>query len=288
MFPTDCVPAVLAAVASVVGQMQPLPGVSPAVQTHLRAWERASAGVKTFTAEFTKVVEDRIISRQTTYTGSVWLKKPNLARLRVEHQPAPEQKRDPDAYEAYICDGNEAFVYVGGTRTVTVYPLAGLPAAANNPLFNFIVRMDPQNWPFVGPENLLTLAAGGRVNAAQLVRRFDIREVPDKKGGPYLYLEFVPRTAADKALFDVATVALIRPGQFGDRTLEYMPRVVRFVRRNGQEVETWDFPSPQVNTALIDRRVFRFINPGAGWKIVRVPAAEPANPKKGAGDKPKP
>lgn len=192
MFPTDCVPAVLAAVASVVGQMQPLPGVSPAVQTHLRAWERASAGVKTFTAEFTKVVEDRIISRQTTYTGSVWLKKPNLARLRVEHQPAPEQKRDPDAYEAYICDGNEAFVYVGGTRTVTVYPLAGLPAAANNPLFNFIVRMDPQNWPFVGPENLLTLAAGGRVNAAQLVRRFDIREVPDKKGGPYLYLEFVP------------------------------------------------------------------------------------------------
>lgn len=241
----------------VVGQPA-APPVAPAVMAELEAWWKVMNGAKSFAAECTKTVEDKVNKRDSRFKGSIWCMKPTLARVSLSKIPPPGQQPNPNDIEAYICDGKAIYAYDTPSRTVKVHAL--------------------QN-PGVG-DNLLLEFMSGTITPQQVAARFQVAELPGKVGDPsYLYLDIQPRLAKDQMEFERMTLVLVRPALAPAQA--YLPRIAQIVRKKGQEVETWDFPSPVLNSPSVTPAAFQFVNPGPDWKVERVqppPAAAPGQP----------
>jgi TIGR03009 family protein len=228
-----------------------LPQVDPKLLAHLTAWEAVQRGANNFYAEVTRTRKDMLLKKERVATGSVMCQKPNLARMRLETKPTAGQKPNPNDYEAYICTGKDIFLYDGMTTTVTAYPLRGNGVG----------------------DNLLLEFMSGMLKVNEVFQRFDLKFLQEDKH--YIYLEITAKQPKDKAEFQTMILVLHRPDIPNKANLAYLPRTVVMRKNNGQEEETWDFPSPLINVK-IDPSSFQYVQPPAGWKVQQAQA--PATP----------
>jgi len=271
--------AVLTAPAVVFAQAVPIPGAPPVqgtptsvVQTapaappaldpklvaHLRGWEATMKAVEKFAVEATLTKTNLVTKREEKKTGSIWVMKPNLARMNLKKVVSAGEKENPNDFEAFICTGKMLYHYDGSLKTVTEIALAG-NGTGNNLMFDVMSGMTAQ----------------------QLVNRFDVKLL--KEDANYVYLEVKPRQTEDKSDFETMTLVLCAPKVQGRA---YMPRMVQFKKANGQEVESWDFPDPKVNPPGMKEADFIYQAPPKDWRVERAVAPKPAPlPLPGSGQK---
>lgn len=227
------------------------PQLDPKLLAHLNAWEAVMRGANNFYAEVTRVRKDTILKREKTAGGSVMCQKPNLAVMRLETRPPAGQKPDPLDYEAYICTGKEIYSYDGPVKTVSVIPLRGTGVG----------------------DNLLLEFMSGTLKANDVIQRFDLKLLQEDKY--YVYLEIGAKLPKDRAEFRTMILVLHRPDIPNKANLAYLPRTVVMRKNNGQEEETWDFPSPLINVK-IDPSAFQYVRPPQDWKVQQAPGTPPA------------
>jgi TIGR03009 family protein len=229
-----------------VPQPAAAPPADPALMAHLTAWERVmQAATNFYCKDVTLVRKNLALKREAAYTGEIMCLKPNMARMRIEKKPAPDQRPDPNDYTAYICTGKEVYEYDGMAKVVTEYKLHN---------------------GGVG-DNLLLEFMSGALKADDVVQRFDLKLV--KQDANYLYLEIKPRLPRDKTEFDAMILVLFQPNLPNLERLAYLPRTVVIRKGNGQEEETWGFPNPAVSVPGISVDHFKFVPVPKehGWKM---------------------
>lgn len=224
------------------------PQLDPKLVAHLLAWEKEMKLVDKFAVEATLTKTNLVTKRDEKKAGSIWVMKPNLARMNIKKVPTPGDKDNPNDFDAFICTGKMLYHYDGALKTVTEISL-GTNGAGNNLLLDVMSGMTAQ----------------------QLVNRFEVALLKEDKN--YVYLEVKPRNAEDKSDFETMTLVLCSPTVQGRA---YMPRMVQFKKANGQEVESWDFPDPKVNPAGMKAGDFVYQAPPTGWRVER--AVVPKNP----------
>jgi TIGR03009 family protein len=222
-----------------VAQSAPVqPAVDAATLQHLAGWEAAMKAVKTFYVQASKVYKDVPKKHETAFTVDLWLLKPNLARMdEVRVVPKGQQPTAADK-KYYVSDGRKIYEYDFGTRKRMSADLG--PGGAGNNL-------------------LLDLMSG--MSAKEITDRFAVRTAKVDENG-FVILEVKPLLKTDKEEFESITLALCGP-QYKDRA--YIPRMIVFTREGGQQTETWDFPTPNVNPAGIGPQYFVPPKLEAGW-----------------------
>ena len=228
------------------------PALDPKLVKHLLGWEAAMKLVDKFAVDATLTKTNLVTKREEKKSGTIWVMKPNLARMNIKKVVAPGEKENPNDFEAFICTGKVLYHYDGSLKVVTE------------------IIMGPNG----GGNNLLLDVMSG-MTAQQLINRFDVKLLNEDKN--YVYLEVKPRQAEDKSDFETMTLVLCSPEIRG---VAYMPRMVQFKKANGQEVEAWDFPMPKVNPGGMEAKDFVFQTPPKEWRVERavVPKATPLPP----------
>lgn len=245
-------------------KVQPAPAAAapgaldPKLVIHLRGWESSMRGVEKFAVDATLTKSNLVTKREEKKSGSIWVMKPNFARMNLKRVNAPGEKENPNDFEAFICTGKMLYHYDGSKKIVTEIAL-GANAAGNNLMLDVMSGMTAQ----------------------QLVNRFDVKLL--KEDINYVYLEVKPRYPDDKSDFETMTLVLCAPTVAGRA---YMPRMVQFKKTNGQEVESWDFPDPKVNPQGMKETDFTYQAPPKDWRVERAvaPKASPL-PFPGTGQK---
>lgn len=234
------------------GQPQPAPVVDAATFAHLKGWEKAMAGMKTFAVKAGMTKKDLATARSEKFNGDIWCMAPNMTRLRLEKELPPNAPATGEEFTAFICNGTVVYHYDGAAKTVTVAKV-GPQGAGNNLLLDIMSGMTAEN----------------------AVARFEIKALqPKDPKDPYIYLELKPRTREDKGEFSTMQLILIPP--LPGEARAYLPRFVKVTTPDGQKVEEWDFPDPKVNPKGIEQKHFQGVKPPDGWKVQQVdPPAAP-------------
>ena len=157
----------------------PLPDartIDPAVERHLKGWEKRAGGLTSYRAEVSLKRTDPVFQKETNFGGVVLCMKPNYAVLRLDNADDPT-KAD---YEAYICDGKSVFAYSGVQKSISEF------------------KLPPDR---TGPDNLIYNILFG-ITAADMKERFDISVF--KSDAHYVYLDIKPRSDQDKRDFATA------------------------------------------------------------------------------------
>jgi len=227
-----------------VAPAQPVPPAAPApnaarLDALLQKWEQEMKKVDVLAAEMNRTALDKVRGDVTTFSGHAKYMKPNLAALEMV------RKDNPQVFEKYLCTGTYLYEYAVTTKQIRVHDL---PKPVNGN---------------VSDDNFLSFLFG--MKAEQAKQRYDLRLVKEDQW--YIYIEVLPRTAADKADFQKARLIL--------NVSNFLPRQVWFQQPNGNEI-TWDIPKLAVGPdAKVQRTDFTPPNqPPQGWTLVRAPKAE--------------
>jgi TIGR03009 family protein len=73
------------------------------LDAHLAAWEKKTKSLENFHSQFQLNIKDAVFKRERSYSGTMLVMKPNLARMRREDLANP---RD---YEAWIWNEKAAY-----------------------------------------------------------------------------------------------------------------------------------------------------------------------------------
>jgi TIGR03009 family protein len=172
------------------------------------------------------------------FAGKALYMKPNLAVLEMQN------KANPQKYEKFLCTGTFLYQWVPSSKVINVYEL-------------------PKPQPGQQAQNdFLSFFFGMKAEEAK--QRYDLKLIKEDQW--YVYIEVLPKLAADKADFAKARLVLNQN--------TFLPRQVWFEQVNGNEV-MWDLPKAQRDLP-VDRN--EFMAPGKlppDWNMVKVPRAEP-------------
>lgn len=211
-----------------------------ALDQHLAAWEREMKKVQTLTAVLNRIDKDKSFGTTSRFSGHAKYMKAgngtnamNLGLLELR----PEARKNEIA-EKIVCTGTYLYQWAVAQKEIRRYEV---PRSNNNQL---------------GEDSFLSLMFGMKADEAK--RRYVLKMAREDQW--YVYVDVVPRFAADKADFARARLVLHRS--------TYMPRQLWFEHANGNEV-TWDVPRIDTRTP-IERRAFDAPQAPAGWKIVPV------------------
>ena len=230
--PAQAPPAAPAAVAR--------PPADPVLVAHLRAWQQVMGQAKTFYAECTKVQRNTNRKTEEVYKGQIACMKPGLARVRMEQQPPPGERPDPNACETYICTAQAVYLYSTSDRLLTE--------------FRFV--------PGQPPRNLLLEVMSGGLTAQAALDRFDMKVLQEDQY--FVWIKIDPRLPDDMA--DFATMQLVlskpNPGAPG-----YLPRKIVITKDHlNQDIEEWSFPNPAIDNMSVTLDWFKKQSLPAGWK----------------------
>jgi len=208
----------------------------------LQRWEQEMKGINSLACDLNRTTRDKTYGKDELFIGTAKYMKPNLAILDMA------KKDNAQVYEKYICSGQYLYEYVPASKVIRVHEL-------------------PQPKPGqVSDDNFLSFLFGMKAEEAK--KRYDMRLV--KEDQHYIYIEILPKVAADKADFQKARLIL--------SAANFLPRQVWFEQPNGNEI-TWDIP--KLNAGVTLQRT-DFAPPAQlpqGWTLVKVPRADAATPK---------
>jgi TIGR03009 family protein len=256
---------------------QDLNALDPVLLNHLLAWETAMQRVERFAVNATLVKHNLITKREEKFSVSVWMMKPNFARLNFVNLTNTADKETSNNFDAFIRNDTSFYHYDGSMKTVT--SIRWITNGAHTTLmsdtgyrsvFDWFERAIAQFWM-----NRLPDFVNG-MTAQKLVNRFEVKLL--KQDQNYLYLELKPRNENDKADFESMTLVLCNPNLLN---LAYIPRMVQLKKANGQEIELWDFPDPKVNPLGMKVSDFAYQAPPKDWRFqeillpITVPDPEP-------------
>jgi TIGR03009 family protein len=197
--------------------------------------------VQTLSVDMVRTTKDKVFQTDEIFTGKAKYMRPNFAVLEMG------KKGNGQVYEKYLCTGTFLYQWVPGSKVVNMYelptPRPGQPA--QNDFLSFFFGM----------------------KADEAKQRYDLKLV--KEDQYYIYIEVLPKLAADKADFAKARLVLNQN--------TFLPRQVWFEQVNGNEV-LWDLPKADRDVKL-DRT--EFAPPAqlpAGWNYVKVPRADAGPP----------
>ncbi len=217
------------------------PAEDKALDTHLQKWEAAMKDITSLGAQLTRTDKDVTWDKVETLSGTAYYMKSgtgpsalNLARL--EMYATKGKKEEAELREKFICTGTYIYQFLPDRKEIRYYELP-----------------KPKQGQ-VAEDNLLSLLFGMKADEAK--NRYSLKMA--KEDQYYIYVDIVPRHAADKADFQRARLVLNKAN--------YLPRQLWFQHANGNEVK-WDIPNLQTNMKL-DRRYFDEPKAPAGWKIV--------------------
>jgi len=227
---------------------------------HLKRWETEMRKVTSLSAAITRFDKDTTFKTTTKFTGGAYYTRSgsgptafNLALLELR-----EEGKTTIA-EKFVCTGVKLYQYSPAQKEIRVYDVQA-PTAGR-----------------VSDDSFLGFLFGMRAEEAKT--RYTLTMA--KEDTWYVYVDVIPKSAADKDDFSRARLVLNRD--------TFLPRQLWFQHKNGSET-TWDIPRLQ-SGAAIDRRMFDAPAIPAGWKLVpinRGPAggAAPPAPPGGAGGVP--
>ena len=166
----------------------------------------------------------------------------NLAMLEM----TPDGKKDFS--ERFVCSGSFLYEFRPSEKVIQSHEIPK-PKAGQ-----------------VADDNFLSFLFGMKKDEAK--SRYDLKLT--KTDSNYVYVEILPRNAADKVDFKRAQIVL-----FKDTML---PRRLWFEQPNKTET-TWDVLQINPNDKTIDRREFDAPAPPPGWKVVQAPKDAESPPR---------
>jgi TIGR03009 family protein len=207
----------------------------------LQRWEKEMQSVQTLTVDMIRTTKDKVWNTDEVFAGKAKYMKPNRAVLEMQ------KKGNPQVYEKFLCTGTFLYQWVPGSKVINMFEL-------------------PPPRPGQQAQNdFLSFFFGMKADEAK--QRYDLKLVKEDQW--YVYIEVLPKMAADKADFAKARLVLNQSN--------FLPRQVWFEQTNGNEV-MWDLPKAerdvQVNPA-------EFAPPGQlppDWNMVKVPRSESPPP----------
>jgi TIGR03009 family protein len=206
---------------------------------YLRAWEQEMRKIQTLQAVLTRTDKDKVFQTASKFTGYAQYMKagtgPSAMNLALMEMKVAGKN---DMAEKFICTGTFLYQFLPAQKEIRRYELP---------------RPKPGQ---VADDNFLTFLFGMKADEAR--KRYDLKLAKEDKW--YIYIEVVPRFAADKADFTRARLVLNRDS--------YLPRQLWFEHGNGNEV-TWEIPRLQPGVEL-DRRLFDTPATPPNWKVVPV------------------
>lgn len=221
---------------------QPVAPATPAavptrLDTLLGRWEQEMARIETLNVQCNRTDTNKVNLRTDLYTGGMKYMKPNLALMEMQ------RKDRPDIYEKFLCTGNFIYQFMPQTKEIL---LIQLPAGQK------------------ADDNLVSFLFG--MKALEAKRRYDLRLV--KEDADYIYIEIIPKQAADKADFQKARLTL------NART--FMPRMLWYMEPNGNE-KSWDLAKVETNVKVERGDFAAPTKLPAGWRMVQNRQTQPSN-----------
>lgn len=210
----------------------PAAAAPAALDNHLNQWELKMKSVESLVGPCARTEVDKTFQTTKVYEGTAQFLKPNMAILDLKN------KQKPELFEKYICTGTYLYEYAPANKTIRVHEL-------------------PQSKDGKADDNFLSFLFGMKAEDAK--KRYDLKM--SKEDQYYVYVDIVPKMAADKADFARAQLVLTKG--------TYLPRRLWFEQPNGNEV-TWDLPKTEQN-ARVDRTQFTAPQAPPGWTLDRVP-----------------
>jgi TIGR03009 family protein len=236
--------AFLATTTGLAAQTTPArPGAAAAADArldqYLRRWEQEMRKIQALSSLINRIDKDKVFAATTKYTGFAQYMKSgsgptamNLALMELKLENKAE------VAEKFVCTGTYLYQFLPAQKEIRAYELP---------------RPKPGQ---VADDNFLTFLFGMKADEAR--KRYKLTLAKEDKW--YIYVDVVPRTAADRSDFAKARLVLNKDS--------YLPRQLWFEHANGNEV-TWDIPRIDPK-AVIDRRNFDAPKPPPGWKLVPV------------------
>lgn len=199
----------------------------------LLQWQEKMKGIETLTAKIVRVKDNKVLRTRTTFEGVASYMKPNLALLDLR------QKDRPGVFERYVSTGTYLYEYNQANKELRYHEL-------------------PQPKPGqVADDNFLSFLFGMKAEEAK--RRYDMKLVGEDKY--WIYIEVLPRLAADKEDFQKAQLAL--------RQDTFLPGLLTFDEPNGNRI-SWEIPAIESGVRLNREEFMKPVLP-PGWKTVRAP-----------------
>jgi TIGR03009 family protein len=215
------------------------PGLDPRLAGHLTAWQTRERQVTSVFAEGEMVRKNTLTRREDASSATVMRMKPDRLWVQVRRTVHPAD------FEAYISDGKSLFCYHSAVKSVMEFRT---PMAVTDtfPVLDFL---------------------SGQMTADRLARRFDLKLAREEES--YVQIQVMPRTPKDAQRFESMLLVLYTPAaarKLG-ADLAYLPKRLRVVRLNGQDMEEWTFADRQkVNNSGVTADCFQFQEPPEGWK----------------------
>jgi len=207
---------------------------------YLQRWEQEMRKVQTLSAVLARIDKDKAFGATNKFTGTAQYMKTgtgatamNLAMLELR------QEGKTDIAEKFVCTGTYLYQFLAAQKEIRAYE---------------IPKPKPGQ---VGEDSFLGFLFGMKSEEAK--RRYALTLA--KEDTWYIYVDVVPRFAADRADFARARLVLLKD--------TFLPRQLWFEHTNGNEV-TWDIQRLDPK-ASIDRRAFDAPKAPAGWKLNVVP-----------------
>jgi TIGR03009 family protein len=247
--------AVILATGAVAGAQTPpaaKPGPTAAdaakLDGYLKHWEEEMRKVQTLSAVLGRINKDKAFGTTTRFSGyAQYMRAGNgPTAMNLAHMEMKEENKSSFA-EKVICTGTYLYMFAPAQKEIRAYE---------------IPRPKPGQ---VADDNFMSFMFGMKAEEAK--KRYSLTLAKEDKW--YIYVDVVPRFAADKAEFARARLVLNRDS--------FLPRQLWFKHANGNEI-TWDIPKLQSGVS-IDRRVFDKPQPPKDWKLVPVNPAATAPPR---------
>jgi TIGR03009 family protein len=237
------VPAAAAPAAPAPAQAPPAPIIDPArMDQVLNAWAKKTQSTDSLYAKFIREDYADDWQTKTRYSGSAFVKRPNLAYLNFDKLPDdPAGKPVPN--ERIICTGTDVYQFLTETKQVHVYPLPPEErqrALEEGPL-PFLFNMD----------------------AAKVKERYAIRLIGERDN--LFLIGIAPIQAQDREAFSVAYIWL-------DAT-KFQPTKIQLLDpSNKKNTKTYTFSEMSMNRTISDayfdaKSQWQQVRP-AGWDLV--------------------
>jgi TIGR03009 family protein len=219
-------------------------GASAKLDEYLLKWEQAMKNITTLSAVLARQDKDKSFGTSTKFTGSAQYMKVGTGATAL-NLAALEMKADgkTDFAEKFVCTGRYLYQFLPAQKEIRAYEL-------------------PKPKPGqVADDSFLGFLFGMKADEAK--RRYSLNLAKEDKW--YVYVDIIPRSAADKADFARARLVLNK-GTF-------LPRQLWFEHTNKNEI-TWDIPRLQTGVTL-DRRIFDTPRVPPDWKFQTVTRTTP-------------
>ncbi len=208
----------------------------------LLQWEQKMKGLQSLFTPVVKTEKDNVLGVMTTYEGSVKLLRPNKAELYLVKKNAP-----PNTYERYLCTGPYLYEFRPQQKLVRVHALP--QKAPGQPAID---------------DGFLSFLFG--IEAKELKKRYDLTLMRQDQW--YGYVHVKPLTAADKAEFKEARLAIL--------LTTMLPAEMIFVPPSGDEVR-WKL-GPIDAARQLRPTDFEMPKLPPDWQMQQVPTARVAAP----------